>query len=437
VTALGAAHRVRSLPVLQALEVRDFRLLWGSEAVSLVGDQFHFVALSWLVISLTGSGLALGTILIAVGVPRALLLVPAGVLADRRPPRSLMLTANVARAAVVGLIAWLVATDRASIPALAALGAVFGAVDALYMPAQQAFLPRAVGAGRLPSANAMLQGTIQLASIAGPPIAGVAIAVAGTGTAFAVDAVSFGLAAVLISLISGATALAVGTASPGAGAGPLAHEPFGSALRGGVRYVLHDQPIRTMMLLSLVLNLALDGPAAVGMPWLADQRFDAGPAGLGIMAAGWAAGALAGTLVAGSVRLVRQGWIVVGCVALAGVGMVLVGVLAWLPAVVVVLAVMGLVIGYVNVVAISWLQARVEAALLGRVMSLVLLMSFGVTPISLGLAGALIDVDATALFAGAGLLVLATALAAVAIGSPDMFDRPADTGDGAADVTAT
>ena len=79
------AGRVRSLPFLRALGTRDFRLLWTSEAISLIGDQFHFVALSWLVISLTGSGLALGTVLIAIAVPRAILLVPFGVLADRRP----------------------------------------------------------------------------------------------------------------------------------------------------------------------------------------------------------------------------------------------------------------------------------------------------------------------------------------------------------------
>ena len=62
--------RVRTVPILRALGTRDFRLLWASEALSVVGDQFQFVALSWLVISLTGSGMALGAVLIAVGVPR-------------------------------------------------------------------------------------------------------------------------------------------------------------------------------------------------------------------------------------------------------------------------------------------------------------------------------------------------------------------------------
>ena len=102
------AGRVRSLPFLRALGTRDFRLLWTSEAISLIGDQFHFVALSWLVISLTGSGLAVGTVLIAIAVPRAILLVPFGVVADRRPGRTLMLIAHVVRGLTVGAIAALV-----------------------------------------------------------------------------------------------------------------------------------------------------------------------------------------------------------------------------------------------------------------------------------------------------------------------------------------
>ena len=439
-TALvSSAGRVRALPIWRATGIRDFRLLWASEAVSVLGDQFHFVALSWLVISLTGSGLALGTVLIAVGVPRAILLVPMGVIADRRSPRTLMLAAHLARGAIVAVIAVLVATGLASIPVLAALGALFGAVDAAYLPAQQAFLPRAVGPDRLPSANALLQGTLQLASIAGPPVAGFAIAIVGTGTAFAVDAASFAIAAALVALITGGAvavagkAAGSGTSAPDAatatdvstGAAATPPESFADALRGGVRYVLADPGIRLMMLLSLVLNFAVNGPAAVGMAWLAERRFDAGPTGLGFMAAGWAAGALAGTITAGNVRLERQGGVVLACIAVSGVAMAAVGVLGWLPAVVVSLAVMGVAIGYVNVVAISWLQARVELDMLGRVMSLAMLMGFGITPLSIGIAGALIDVDATALFVGAGGLVLATVVLALALRFPAMLDGPA------------
>ena len=426
----AAVARLRGLPIWSALGARDFRLLWASEGVSVVGDQFHYVALAWLIISMTGSGLALGTVLIAAGVPRALLLVPFGVLADRRPPRSLMLAAHLGRGVIVGVVAGLAATGQATLPVLAALGALFGAVDALYLPAQQAFLPRAVSQDRLPSANALLQGTLQLASIVGPPLAGVVIALVGTGSAFAIDAISFVAAAGFVMLMATGAVVQAGASHPAAEGAPAAPatapggpgESFGESLRAGFRYLAGDPAIRMLLALSFLLNFAVNGPGAVGMAWLAQRRFDVGPVGLGLMGAGWAVGALIGTAVAGSVRLDRQGYVVVAAVLVSGVALAAVGLLAWFPGVLAALFVMGLAIGYLNVIGVSWLQARVEVAMLGRVMSLVLVAGFGITPLSTAIAGALIDVNATALFVGSGLLVVATGLAALALRFPAVVD---------------
>jgi MFS family permease len=420
-TALSM-RRVREIPFLRALSTRDFRLLWGSEAISVVGDQFHYIALSWFVISLTGSGLALGSVLLAIAVPRAVLLVPFGVLADRRPSRGLMLVAHLVRGAVVGAIAALALTGMATLPLLALLGAIFGAADALYLPAQQAFLPRTLEADRLPSGNALLQGTMQLSSIVGPPIAGAAIAVTSTGFAFAVDAVSFLIAAVVIALIGTPT---VGPRSAAAAEGSeesAKPEPFLAAITSGIRYVLKDNALRTTMLISLVLNFALNGPASVGMPWLADQRFDAGPAGLGFMAAALSAGALAGVIVAGSISPGRRGRSLLLAVVLIGIGAIGVGVLPSLAAVVIALALIGVAIGYANIVAISWIQIRVEPSMMGRVMSLVMFMSVGITPLSLVISGWLVDVSATGLFVGAGVAILLTAVFAVAVRFVEQFD---------------
>ncbi len=431
------------MPMWRAFGVRDFRLLWASEAVSVIGDQFHYIALAWLVISLTGSGLALGAVLIAVAVPRAVLIVPFGVLADRRPARGLMVVAHVARGVIVGVIAALAMNGMASVPALVVLGVLFGAADALYMPAQQAFLPRAVEADRLPSANALLQGTLQLASMAGPPLAGIVIAIAGTGTAFAVDAVSFFVAALVILLMGPASSRRLEDPATGVAAlAGSAHAPTGRSFRAelvaGIRYVAADPAIRTLLLLAMVLNFALNGPAGVGMPWLAQQRFDAGPMGLAAMEAGWAAGALVGIMLAGNVRLQRQGRAVVAAVAVAGLMMVAVGALGSLPGVVAALAAMGATIGYVNVVAVSWLQGRVQPAMVGRVMSIVMLTGFGITPLSLGLSGALLDLNATALFVGSGVLTLACAVFAVAVRLPAMLDeRPALAQIGVSGAAAT
>jgi MFS family permease len=431
---VSAVAGARSLPMWRALAVRDFRLLWSSEAVSVVGDQFQFVALSWLVIELTRSGLALGAVLIAVAVPRALMLLPFGVLADRRPPRSLMLVAHVARGIVVGAIAALVLSGSATLPLLAALGAVFGALDALYLPAQQSFLPRTLDADRLPSGNSLLQGTLQLAGIVGPPLAGAFIVAVGTGPAFVVDAASFFVAAAIVLLISGNGA--VTAANQVAAPGPTSRTPassngtvpgqpsFVAAVKDGVRYVLADPPLRTTLLISMVLNLALNGPAAVGIPWLAEIRYGAGPTGLGILTAGWAGGALAGTLVAGNLHVSRPGGLLLLAVAISGVAMLAVAVAPSLLLAAAALAVMGVLIGFTNIIAISWLQSRVATEMLGRVMSLAMLMGFGITPLSLGLAGLLLDANATALFVGAGLLVVGVTAAAALTHFPEAFDAP-------------
>ncbi len=188
--------------------------------------------------------------------------------------------------------------------------------------------------------------------------------------------------------------------------------------------MLSDRALSVTMLIALVLNLALNGPVMVGMPWLADQRFAAGPAGLGLLAAAWAAGALVGVVVAGSITLERQGRILLVAVIVCGAGEILVGVLPSLALVWLALAVVGVSIGYANIVAISWIQGRVDHAMIGRVMSLVMLMGVGITPLSLAVSGAFIDVDATALFVGAGILVLATAALSAAVGFVPLFDAP-------------
>jgi hypothetical protein len=424
----GRPGRLRALRIWQAAGVRDFRLLWASEGISVLGDQFHAVALSWLVI--------------AISVPRALLLLPMGVVADRRSPRTMMLVSHVARAGIVAAIAVLIVSRNASIPALAALGLLFGAADAMFLPAMQAMVPRLAGADRLTSANALLQGTLQLTSIVGPPVAGLVVAAAGTGIAFGVDAASFVIAAGLLTMIGGARAAsrsgagsataggavssagAAAAAAPGRPTTPVSNEPFLASLREGFRYVLADRGIAVLMLVSLVLNFALSGPASVGIPWLAELRYHAGAPGLGLLVAAWAVGGLTGTLVAGSSRLERQGRIVLGGVAVSGVAVAVVGIAPSILVAFAGFAVGGLCVGYVNVVAVSWLQARVELAMLGRVMGLVMLMGFGISPLSMAIAGALIDVNATALFLGAGGLMVLTAVGARALGMAELFNAP-------------
>ncbi len=141
--------RVARLPLLVPLAIRDFGLVWFGEAVSLLGDQFQTVAVAWLVLGLTGSGLALGSILVAAAIPRGIFLLLGGVLADRVSPRDLALGSNLLRAILTTIVAALVLGAQVQLWHLALVGILFGTVDAVFWPAINTLVPRLVPPGRL------------------------------------------------------------------------------------------------------------------------------------------------------------------------------------------------------------------------------------------------------------------------------------------------
>jgi MFS family permease len=399
-------------PLLRPLRVRDFRLMFGGESISVLGDQFHFVALAWLTLQLTGSGLALGTVLMVAAIPRAAFMLPGGALSDRWSPRSLMLYSNAIRGVLVAIIAALVLTGHAALWQLYILAATFGVVDALFYPAVNAILPMLVDKPTLAPANALMQGSQQLTTMIGPALAGVVVAHVQTGPAFAVDAVSFAVATAAILFVVGGRRTAAGGLAKGNNPGLMA------TVRAGLGYVWMDPPVRSLILLIAAFNFAFSGPLLVGLPFLADHVLRGGSATFGVLLSGFGAGAVVGAVVAGSVKRVRRlGTIVLTEAIGLGVGLALIGVAPNIPAAFAVLAAMGLGAGFINVHVISWLQGRTPEEMRGRVMSLLMLGAIGLAPISYALAGAIVDLGPVALMFGvAGAIVVAASLAGLAAG---------------------
>jgi MFS family permease len=408
--------------LLRPLAGRDFRLLFTGGTISLIGDQFHFVALAWLALELTGSGLALGTVLFAAGLPRMVLVLFGGVLADRVSPRSVMLVSDSLRAVVVGLLAALVLTGQAELWMLYPFALVFGAVDAFFWPAQGTIVPMLVSEEELPAANGLTQGAQQLTNLLGPALAGVFVAAVGTGWAFGIDAASFAIAALALYLIAGGrrAAPAEGSEQPG----------MLSQIRSGLVYAWRDPALRSLLILSAVLNFAVNGPITVGLAWLAPNRFDGGADAFGFMLAAFGAGALVGAIVAGSIGRVRElGWLTVGASAVIGLTLAFIGLAPSVPAVMAVNVVLGLAIGFANVRIIAWLQVRTPESMIGRVMSLAMLGGVVMSPVSLAVAGLLVDVGlVTEMFVAGGILIGVATVAGILWGVPAQMrevDAPA------------
>lgn len=415
-TPVEAAAPVKAAPagmgrILRPLAGRDFRLLFTGETISLLGDQFHFVALAWLTLELTGSGLALGSVLLVAGLPRAVLVLFGGVAADRFSPRTIMLVSNALRAVVVATLAVLVFTGQTELWMLFILAFVFGVVDAFFWPAQGAMLPMLVSEDELPGANGLMQGSQQLTGLVGPALAGILVAAVGTAWAFGIDAVSFAVAALALAFITGGRRRTViGEHQPG----------VLRTISIGLSFVWRDPAIRSLILLSAVLNFALNGPITVGMAWLANNRFEGGAQAYGFILAAFGGGALLGAIVAGSLgRVAQLGWLTIAGSVVMGVAVGLIA-LATSEIVVMILALaIGLAVGFLNVRIVAWLQARTPADMIGRVMSLVMIGGVALSPISMAASGALVDVGAASLMFGvAGALIVVTALTGVAWGVP-------------------
>lgn len=401
-------------PLLRPFRVPDFRFLFAGESVSLLGDQFHFVALAWLTLQLTGSGLALGSVLMVAAIPRAVFMLLGGALSDRWSPRSLMLWSNVIRAVLVGVLATLVLTGRAELWQLYLMAGMFGVVDALFYPAMSAIVPMLVDEPTLPPANALMQGTQQFAQLIGPALAGVVVAIVQTGPAFVFDSISFAVAAVALFFVVGGRRAAQPAATPDGEKEPS----ILATVRAGLSYAWGDPAVRSLILLTAAFNFAFTGPLSVGIPFMADHTLGGGSATFGILLSGFGAGALVGAVAAGSIpRVPRLGTIVLLLAIGLGIGLALLGIAPNVATAFGLTVAMGLGIGFINVHGVSWLQGRTAPEMRGRLMSMVMLGSIGLAPVSYAIAGAIVDFGPIPLMFGvAGAIVVLASLAGFASG---------------------
>jgi MFS family permease len=421
--------------------VRDFRLLWVGEAVSAIGDQFALIALPWLALVLTGNALALGSVLALMAVPRALLMLIGGVSVDRLSPRRVMLASNTVRLVAVMLLGGVVFAGAAELWMLYAFALVFGIADAFFFPAQTSIVPELVDSELLQRANGIVQGTAQASVLLGPAVAGLIIAAlgsqgaadgtaagmaagaAGIGAALLIDAATFLVSLVTLWLIRPRTHIADASKS------------VLDDIKAGFRYVLAMRSLRAMILLSLAANLLIVGPFEVGVPVIAYTRLPEGAAAFGVMMSAFGGGSLLG-LAFGAIlpapRPSRFAVVVIGALAFAGLGLVALPFTNSTLVAAAVIGISGIALGFGNLHGITWVQSRIPPDLMGRVMSVMITGSVGLVPVSMLIAGAVVQVSLDGLFVVAGvgmpLICLLTLLSPTVrrMGLEPTYEAPAD-----------
>lgn len=367
---------------LNPLRRRDYRLLFTALAISLTGDGIWIVAIAFQVIELGGGPVQLSLVIACFSAGLIAFLLPGGIAADRLPRRTVLLAADLLRAATVAVIAVLSLSGEIELWHLAVAGFIVGGGEAFFIPSYTALVPRLVPDDEILAANG-LEGTLRpLAQFAaGPAIGGIAVAALSPGTAIMVDAGTFLVsAACLFGIRVHGTADRDRTAS-GVGAAI-------SDLREGARYVRNTSWLWTTLLFALVAVLFLIGPIDVLIPFAVSERLGAGAGAYGILLTAFGIGSAIGALTIASRPLPRR--YLTTMLLVWGIGslpIAAIGLANELWVMVIAMLIVGVTSGIGDVIWGTLLQRRVPDQLRGRVSSLDFFVSLALLPVSMALAG--------------------------------------------------
>lgn len=390
---------------------RSYFPLWLSQLVSNFGDTLHYIALVVLVFEMTGRGAAVAVLVAAEIVPVLLLGPIAGVVIDRFDRKAVLIGSDLFRAALaLSLVRPQGVWHAYAVAAGLAAGSVF------FNPTVQAVIPAITTEDQRLAANSVAWSTGRLVQIVAAAVAGGLIALIGTGAAFAVNAATFAVSALLIArLVIPAHA---GQVAAGSKRGLGSHL---ADARAGLAYALRDRLVSRLLAVQSLASLATGATGAM-LVALADRHLRLAPSGFAWLIGAIGVGALLGPLIpntfAGDVRDAR--WLFVPYV-IRGVGDVLIAVFTPLPVAMLILFVYGLNTSTGSVVFNSTLQGAIPDEVRGRVFTLLDVAWSANRLLSLALGALLVDlVGVRAVFwSGGALLALAGALGLALLGDYD------------------
>ena len=382
----------------------NFRWLWLGQTLILSAAKFWMVSLTWLVLQKTASGLAVGTVLVAAAIPRALFMLVGGAISDRWSPRNVAIIGGLINTVLIGIATVLLILDGFNLIVFIVIAVLFGLFEAILYPAILALLPQLVRKSQLAEANAWIQGSEQFTEVIGPAGAGFMIGAFGLTIAFAINTFIFAFGSLFIYLVRTRRRQ------------PLATEPEKQALTGeivlGLKYAWTRPAIKISLLLLAMINFAMLGPIIIGVAALVNVKFGGNATIFGYLQSAYGIGALIGVLVASQMSGIKNPKtpLVLLCYGL-GAGLIALGFVQdfWIASGII--ALMGIGGGTVTVLGMTWLQQNTASNMQGRMMGLTMFAAVALDPFSQGVSGVLVEFSLTGLFVAAGVTMFLTAIA--------------------------
>ncbi|MFB9376453.1 MFS transporter [Kineococcus gynurae] len=381
-----------------ALEVPNFRTYAVGQAFANTGVWLQNIALDWLVLQLTGSATAVGITMACQFLPIMLLGMHGGALADRLPKRRVLMLTQVLNAGLAATLAVLTLSGAITPTLIYLLALAAGTVLALDNPTRQAFVGEVVPAEHLRNAVALNAAVFQSTRLVGPALAGVLIATAGTGYAFAINAVLMLVPVITLSLMRVEELL------------PAARvEHAERKVSAALRHIAERPHVaRTIVLVGVFGTFGLNFP--VVLTAMAADTFGGDASLYGFFNLVLAVGSILGALLAGSRQHTRVR-LILALAAVFGLSQTLAAFAPGVAWFCVALLVMGVSNLAFQAMANSSVQLWVEPPYRGRVMGLYMLVFMGGTPIGAPLVGwAVEEFGVRAGMAACGAIPLAVAL---------------------------
>ncbi|HSP56354.1 MAG TPA: MFS transporter [Dehalococcoidia bacterium] len=376
------AEASRVSQTFRALRHRNYRLYYAGQSVSLSGTWMQTIAQSWLVLQITDSKTALGTVTMLQFLPITFLVLFAGVIADRVPKRKFIMFTMSLAAGQAFVLGFLVSTGLVELWMVYILAATLGLANALEQPTRQAFIVELVGKEDLLNAVALNSGMFNGARLIGPAIGGVLIAVVGVEAAFWINGFSF------LPVIAGLLMMDPRNFHMQNVADKGRVDAIGE-LKEGVSFALRTPA--TLLIVILIATLGTFGyNFIVVLPLLAKYVLDGGADQLGFLTAAVGLGALISALLLASRSHATKFTLFVGAISFTA----LLGTVAlshWFLVTLPLLFALGLANTTFAATANTSLQVATPDHLRGRVMSLWMFLVAGSTPIGGFLTGFLAD----------------------------------------------
>jgi MFS family permease len=352
----------------RSLRIRNYRLFFFGQLVSVSGTWMQQLAQDWLVLRLTNRSLPVGITTALQFAPVLVLGIWGGLIADRLDKRKLLLATQGAMAALALALGVLTATGVVRLWMIYLLALLLGVATSFDMPVRQSFVTEMVGPKELPNAVGLNSAVFNVGRIIGPAVAGVLIGIVGIAPAFLINAASY--LAVMTSLWR---------MDPGKLYRSAPVERSRGQVRDGVRYVLATPTLRwTILLMGFVATMGLN--FRVALPLLSRFTYHGGPSLYGILASLMAAGSVAGALTAASRTKPSQRVLLWSIAGFGASSLVMAALLDPVLAGIVLLP-----IGFFSIFWIATANTTVQLGsapeMRGRVMSIYGLLLLGSTPI--------------------------------------------------------